>query len=93
LGWLTLKEGSVWPAVIGHGALNGIAALGLATHKGAPPTLLGPAPTGLIGGLFFTLFALGLLLRPGALRLGKENWRPEPICHPQIASSEPPGTH
>ena len=93
LGWLTFKEGSVWPAVIGHGALNGIAALGLAAHKGAPPTLLGPAPSGLIGGLFFILFALGLLLWPGALRLGKENWRPEPIRRPQTAASEPPETH
>ena len=88
--WLTLKEGSVWPAVIGHGAINGIAALGLVAQKGAPNTLLGPAPTGLIGGLFFTLLALVLLLKPGALAPGKEKWRPEPILLPQDGEPNPP---
>jgi len=90
LSWLTLKEGSVWPAVIGHGAINGIAALGLVAQKGAPNTLLGPAPTGIIGGLFFSVFALVLLLKPGALEAGKEKWRPEPIILPQDAASNPP---
>lgn len=88
--WLTLKEGSVWPAVIGHGALNGIAALGLLAQKGAPNTLLGPAPTGLIGGLFFTLLALALLLKPDALAPGKEKWRPEPILLPDEPPPAPP---
>ena len=88
--WLTLKEGSVWPAVIGHGAINGIAALGLVAQKGAPNTLLGPAPTGIIGGLAFILFALALLLKPGALEPGKEKWRPEPIILPQEAAPNLP---
>ena len=90
LSWLTLKEGSVWPAVIGHGAINGIAALGLVAQKGAPNTLLGPAPTGIIGGLFFSVFALVLLLKPGALEPGKEKWRPEPIILPQEAAPNLP---
>jgi membrane protease YdiL (CAAX protease family) len=90
LGWLTLKEGSVWPAVIAHGALNGIAGLGLVAVKGAPSVLLGPAPTGILGGLFFTLFALGLLLKPGALEPGKEKWHPEPIILPQEPAPKPP---
>jgi len=90
LGWLTLKEGSVWPAVIGHGAINGIAALGLLAQKGTPNTLLGPAPTGIIGGLFFSVFALALLLEPGALEPGKEKWRPEPIILPQEAAPNLP---
>jgi membrane protease YdiL (CAAX protease family) len=90
LSWLTLKEGSLWPAVIGHGAINGIAALGLVAQKGAPASLLGPAPTGIIGGLFFMLFALALLFKPGALEPGKENWRPEPIILPQDAAPNPP---
>ncbi len=58
LGWLTLKSHNIWPAVIGHGALNGIAALGLLFVQGEPHTLLGPAPTGLIGGIGFSLTAL-----------------------------------
>ena len=67
LGWVTLKAENVWPAVITHGALNGIAGLGFYFIKGEPSTLLGPAPTGIIGGIGFTLFAILLLVLPGAL--------------------------
>ena len=67
LGWVTLKTENVWPAVIAHGALNGIAGLGFYFIKGEPSTLLGPAPTGIIGGIGFTLFAILLLVLPGAL--------------------------
>ncbi len=77
--WLTLKEGSVWPAVIGHAALNGIAAIGLVAVQGRPNPLLGPAPTGLVGGLFFTALAIALWLAPRAFELGKERWKSEPI--------------
>jgi membrane protease YdiL (CAAX protease family) len=66
-GWLTIKSNTVWPAVIAHGAVNGIAALGLILTAGNPSSLLGPAPTGLIGGLGFTLAALLIYLIPGAL--------------------------
>ena len=64
-GWLTIKAGSVWPAVIAHGAVNGIAAIGLIFVKGSPDTLLGPTPVGIIGGLGLTLTAILLLLLPG----------------------------
>jgi membrane protease YdiL (CAAX protease family) len=67
LGWVTVKANSVWPAVIGHGALNGIAALGLLFVQGEPSTLLGPTPVGLIGGLGFTILALILFFHPTAL--------------------------
>lgn len=63
LGWLTIRGRSVWPAVIGHAALNGMAGLGLIFVEGQPNTLLGPAPVGLIGGLGFTVLALLILLR------------------------------
>jgi uncharacterized protein len=65
-GWVTIKSESVWPAVIGHGALNGIAALSIILMQGQPNTLLGPTPVGLIGGAGFTLVALILFLVPNA---------------------------
>jgi len=68
LGWMTLKTGCLWPAVIGHGALNGIAALGLLLTRNNPSTLLGPTPVGLIGGIGFTLMAVLILLIPKGLR-------------------------
>lgn len=58
LGWLTIKAGSVWPAVIGHAAVNGMANLGVIFSQGQPNPLLGPAPPALIGGIGFALAAL-----------------------------------
>ncbi|MFA7408424.1 MAG: CPBP family intramembrane glutamic endopeptidase [Anaerolineaceae bacterium] len=65
-GWMSIKGGSIWPAVIGHGALNGIAALSLLFVQGEPNTLLGPTPVGLIGGAGFTILAVILFLVPNA---------------------------
>jgi len=67
LGWMTLKSGCIWPAVIGHGALNGIAALGVLLTRNDPSTLLGPTPVGLLGGIGFTITAVIILLIPNAL--------------------------
>jgi len=66
LGWLTLRAGSVWPAVIGHAAINGIAALGAMFVKGQPNPLLGPLPVGLIGSVGFAVVMLALFAKPGA---------------------------
>jgi membrane protease YdiL (CAAX protease family) len=68
LGWVTLRAESVWPAVIGHAAINGMANLGVIFVQGEPNPLLGPLPVGLIGGVGFTVVALLLFLVPGALR-------------------------
>ncbi len=65
-GWVTIKADSVWPAVIGHGALNGIAAIGLLFLQNNPDALLGPTPVGLLGGIGFTLTAIVLFLHPAA---------------------------
>lgn len=65
--WVTIKTENVWPAVIAHGALNGIAGLGLLFVLGEPNSLLGPAPTGIIGGLGFTVVAIILFFSPRAL--------------------------
>jgi len=67
-GWVTIKSKNVWPAVIAHSAVNGIAALGLLFSKGNPSTLLGPTAVGLIGGSGLTIAALIILLAPGALK-------------------------
>lgn len=61
LGWLTVRGGSVWRAVIGHGAINGIAALPALVARGTANPLLGPAPIGIIGSAGFTLAALWML--------------------------------
>jgi membrane protease YdiL (CAAX protease family) len=63
LGAMVLEAGSVWPSVIGHAAVNGIAAVSLLVTIGNPDPLLGPAPVGVIGSLPFTLAALWILWR------------------------------
>lgn len=67
ISWVTLRTQSVWPAVIAHGAINGIAAIGLLTVKGSPISWLGPTPIGLIGGIFITILAINLLIIKGAI--------------------------
>jgi len=62
LAWVSLKSGSVWPAAIAHGALNGIASLGALFLVKNPPALLGPYPTGVIGGLPFLMVGIIILL-------------------------------
>ncbi|HSL29029.1 MAG TPA: CPBP family intramembrane glutamic endopeptidase [Anaerolineales bacterium] len=68
LGWATLRAGSVWPAVIGHGAINGIAAISLFFVQGEPNLLLGPTIVGFIGSLPIALVALAILLSRKALK-------------------------
>ena len=67
LAWATLCGGSVWPAVIGHAAINGFAGGMLLFMSDQPNMLLGPAPTGLIGSVAWALVALWLVLRSKAL--------------------------
>jgi len=64
LGWMTFRAKSVWPAVIGHAAVNGIAALGLLFVRGELNPLLGPSPAGWIGGLGFVVVALLIFFSP-----------------------------
>jgi hypothetical protein len=67
LAWVTFRGRSVWPAVIGHSAINGIAAIAILFSQGNPPSLLGPLPVGLIGMVGFLLLALALFFLPVAL--------------------------
>lgn len=67
LGWATLRGGSVWPAVIGHGAFNGIAGIYVFFTQGTPNTLLGPSAAGLIGSWAVAVVALIIFLKRDAL--------------------------
>jgi uncharacterized protein len=49
LGWLSIRAGSIWPAVIGHAAINGISGLPILFMLEKPNLLLGPTPVGIIG--------------------------------------------
>jgi len=60
--WVSMKSKSVWPAVIGHGALNGIASIGMLFLVKNPPILLGPYPTGLIGMIPFLIAGILIML-------------------------------
>ena len=62
LSFVTLKTGSCIPAILGHGAINGIAAIGVYfTYDGGNP-FVGPAPTGIIGMIPFMIVALFMVL-------------------------------
>ena len=63
LGWLTLQSRSVWPAVIAHSSINGIALLAPYLLTGQPNPLIGPSMVGLLGSLPFALVAIWLLSR------------------------------
>ena len=60
LSYVTLKSGSFWPAALGHGFINGTAALGvmfLATDADYN-IFVGPLPVGVIGGAAFIVVGL-----------------------------------
>ncbi len=67
LAWVTLRGGSVWPAAIGHGAVNATAGLGLLFAANQPNPLLGPAPTGVIASVGWASAAALILIIPGAI--------------------------
>lgn len=64
LSFVSIRTDSVWPAVIGHGAINSFAAAGMMFHKGTLNPFVGPIPTGIIGGIGFIIvaFIMGWIL-------------------------------
>ena len=72
LCWVTLRSGSVWPAAIGHGAINAFSGLVALTMKGPANMLLGPMTGSLIGSVGFFLLALVLLVNRNAFAMGEE---------------------
>lgn len=67
LGWLTLRSGTVWPAVLAHAMINGAAGLGLLVHLGSPRLLFGPTASGLLGMLPWLVAAGWLVARRARL--------------------------
>ncbi len=62
-GWLAMRSRSIWPAVIAHATLNGLAPIAAFLVQGDPNPLLGPSAAGLVGGIGLTAAALWLFLR------------------------------
>jgi len=62
LSYVTLKTKSCIPAILGHGAINGFAAIGIYfTADGGNP-FIGPAPTGIIGMIPAILTAIMMVI-------------------------------
>ena len=62
LSYVTLKTKSCIPAVLGHGAINSIAAIGIyCTVDGGNP-FIGPAPSGIVGAIPFIIVAIIMLV-------------------------------
>jgi membrane protease YdiL (CAAX protease family) len=66
-GWVMLRSGSVWPAVIAHGVHNATCGLMLWFLSGPVDALIGPGAGGIVGSLGYFLIALPIFLIPGAL--------------------------
>lgn len=83
--YVSLRTRSCLPAAIGHGALNGFAAIGLYfTQGGAESTdpFLGPAPTGIIGGAGFIVAMVVFTVI--MVRLEKKNKLIAPPKQPKV---------
>jgi membrane protease YdiL (CAAX protease family) len=67
LAWVTLRSGSVWPAALGHAAINASVLLMFPFLTGDPDRLIGPIPVGIIGSLGYAVLALLIFFSPRAL--------------------------
>lgn len=63
LAWLALRDGSVWPAALAHGAVNASGGLALLFVAAEPRLLLGPLPVGVLGSVGWVAVAAWILLR------------------------------
>lgn len=62
LSYVSLKTQSCIPAVLGHGAINGFAAIGIYFTKDGGNPFVGPAPTGIVGMIPFVVVAVIMVL-------------------------------
>ena len=63
LSYVSLKTKSCIPAVLGHGAINSFAAIGIYFTKDGGNPFVGPAPTGVIGMIPFAVVAVVMVWR------------------------------
>lgn len=63
LSYVTLKTKSCIPAILGHGAINGFAAMGIYFTPDGGNAFIGPAPTGIIGMIPFIVLAIVLAVQ------------------------------
>ena len=75
LSYVTIKTKSCIPAILGHGMMNGFASVGIYFTSLENPynVFLGPAPTGIIGGIGFIFTAAFLLYQLNKEERMKEN--------------------
>lgn len=71
-GYMTIKLNSVIPAAMFHSTINAGAGLVILMAKSGYNPILGPAATGIIGGLPFIAVAMVLLIKAGN-KLGENN--------------------
>lgn len=62
LSFVTMKTKSCIPAVLGHGAVNSIAGIGMYFTKDGGNPFIGPAPTGLIGIIPFVMVVILMVI-------------------------------
>lgn len=72
LAWVGLRGKSVWPAVIGHAAINANAGIAAFFQQSDPSRLVGPTVTGVIGSLPLAVLALWLLVRSDFVAVSKQ---------------------
>lgn len=58
LSYVSMKAKSCIPAVLSHGAINSIAAIGMYFTKDGGNPFIGPAPTGIVGAIPFIIVAI-----------------------------------
>lgn len=74
MSFVALKTKSCIPAILAHGAVNGIGAIGIYFTKDGGNPFIGPAPTGIIGLIPFLIVAVVMALH---LHKSKQNVKKE----------------
>lgn len=79
LCYLSFKAKSVWPAALGHGILNAVAAAGVLLTTADSITVLGPLPLSLIGGVPIYIVAAIILVKARDIFAEKTEETPEEL--------------